>query len=1308
MPPASSATLSPAAARHQSAMIAPRERTEAFDEQQRRRTVTVVPEELRLDLDLWDRPDWPLASPSSTDGLGIMANTKMPQEQAVGGAVVGKPNTFGVPLGGDYGYTFDEHDVSDIEEEDEEDDLDDDVEMMQTPSSLSQSHSHSHSHSHSGSPSQQRRQGSPFHLQPSPSPSASHRAALQALESPQRPSSLPDVSPEREREEQQLPAHSNGTVPSSSSSERVRTYNPEVEGGQQQQHHPQQQHDLPRRQSGVQLRLNGQSTVTEDDDASESRGVVAVPVPNTNANTPRSNNSPVLQQGSRSSFHALPSTNRSSVSKSPMHSPPNRRTSTRSSLYNTTQIPHNKERLRYSWQSLQDDEPNRPRIHIIKLVSNTATASAGFPTGEAFGFSISPGGRRIAAYNSARLFVLQTAALPVGISQDYALKRRPMAVELTDEGTTLAILADTHTVNIYDLGHQLRRLRTIKLDFPTNCIALAPTGGLLAVAYEGGVEIFSLDPKALPTDRRAVRSTKMDRMTFSEDGSTLLGTTTRVNVSSTVVVSAPVFPAAADGTPTHAELKEAWCTELLHPENIRNSSHAVFMRESRTTCNEKVFAWNGSEDTFGLLQVADMHYGNIDFPVVISPPLSTCGGLGAAIHSCPAIDEHGDTVAMIVNDRTIRLYIVPEKQRDEQIPVEAHSIDHELDEGYGCPFSEVRWVHSSASLPSPAGGPPSVKGRLIVTSPGGVNENGISDESVEDIEGGRIILFDFDPQFAGQPGQTFCLRLGKSPPQTLEEEQVDVAEQVALVRRRTVNQNQRGGLSQRPAALGRAATTYGSRMGRGPSTAGMTGGRSTRNSMLSIGTMQSDGARSLPDLMETGEQAEFYEEPYIQGAPRSQASLQRAASNAQRHRYQTIEERNRESISVDSSGNFLALPEYTEEPNAPLPQRFRALAGLDAPATFKGPGKSPDGLSPGSAHSAPHTAPPDVGEHFSADTAFRNANAMRDGPISPTSSAGMRPGTANSFHRTPSPHNAPGSIRSESAATSFYPVLRGGEPYRPASPAVSTRTMDSVNTLHQQQSRTAQYGQPGWLPRGLQRAYSNAVSPLPLSNPANELHSASRGGTVSAMGNYYAGSVQEEEEPWDAISPIAPSGPTSPFGQRVSLMGNPNRFSQQQQQARNASSVSPPVDLPRHHLPHIAHSYMSPVQSDGRRLPPHMLAFRQAAAANAQINSANASLFPPNQPNDHVPLRQPSVRAGTQAHPVTAWHPPAPSTSPTNVPGSSHSGGSAGGKSRKKGLFSKKEKVEVFGKERGGGGDVGAWMPPGSNHKGEKEKCVIM
>lgn len=1157
---------------------------------------------------LYERPDWPLAlaghrsvSPEAVEDEEEGHGHRRPVERVRSDAVMRRSEDIGSGLGAN-GYE-EQRDVSD-EEGDEREDTgqsdgrgvvkDGQRRHLSAPQQKPQPEVSPVRHEDRDS-TQTIRNGQ---TRVSPMRDEAEEAPQQSLRSP--PVLQPEVSPVREEH----------PSPPSDVSE---AQHPAVNGW----HEPRISHETDGSYSSSD---NGRTSEDVDEEEEESRDV-ATPIPfgvddatfpSPSPATPRLNGAAPTSNG-----YARPN----SIFK--QGTPPSRSTS-RASSHGTAYIPHNKDRVRYSWQSLHDDEPNRPRIHIIKLVSEVATASAGFPGGEAFGFSISPGGRRIAAYNSARLYVLQTAALPVGISQDYALKRRPLAVEVVDDGDVLAILADAHTVNIYDLGHQrLRRTKTLKLDFPTNCIALAPTGGLLAAAYEGGVEIFSLDSSALPTDRRAVRSQRMDRMTFSEDGSTLLGTTTRINVSSTVIVSVPVFPADANGVPTHEELKEAWCSELLHPENIRNSSHATFMRENRKSCNDRVFSWNGLADTFGILNVADMQYGNVDFPVVISPPLSTCGGLGAAIHSCPAIDEHGDTVAMVVNDRTIRLYIVPHKVEDDETNVEAHSIDHELDEGYGCPFSEVRWVYSSASLPAPMNNQTQVHGRLIVTSPGGVVEQGMSEEVVDDIEGGRIILFDFDPQFAGQPGQTFSLTLGKSPPQLLEEEQVNVADQVALVRRRTVNQSKSGGLSQRPITLGRAATTFNS----GRSLRASPSFGHNRRSVLSIHSLQSEATRSLPDLVETNEAGEAFEEPYAQNAPRSQASLQRAASNAQRHRFQALEERTQERVSVDSSGGFLPLPEYTEEPNAPLPSRFRAMAGLDAPpqpppkpAIMKS--ANPNTSSPAS--SGPATAPASIGESFSAEEAFRTAAAT---------------------------YSATAQQRQDAVAAAMQ------------SPTAAVPRSDTFNSINS-------------MPRSLQRAYSNAISPLGNGPPPSLIGDWENVSPVvpNANGASYAPSISGtimngsmhspsgtvsttvlEEETWDSISPVAPPVQApSPFGRAQQAAYSYNRYS--------TSQLNPPGHAMPNRAPSTSSSFnpffagtssnpsSNPSSAGGgRRLPPHMQAFRNAAAASANT-SASASLFPPSQAPDHVPLRAPPAKASSVAHPITAWHPPGASHAPSHAP----------------------------------------------------------
>jgi hypothetical protein len=645
-----------------------------------------------------------------------------------------------------------------------------------------------------------------------------------------------------------------------------------------------------------------------------------------------------------------------------------------------TFVSGNKERVRYSWQSIHEDEPNRPRIHIVKIVSNTATASAASPQGEALAFSLSPAGKRIAAYNSARLFIFQTAALPVNVSHEYALRRRPLAVDICDDANVLAVLVDEHTVNVYDLSrNNARRVRTVRTDLPTSTIALSSTGGLLAAAYEGGVEIFSLAPNALITDRRAVRAPKMDKLVFSQDDSCLLGTTTRIFTSATLVVSVPIFASDSSGQPSHQELQEAWCTGMLDPQNIKTSSHATFMREDGHMTNDKLFAWNGLEDTFGVLNSHDMVYSQVDFPVAISPPLSTCGGLGAAIHHCPSIDEHGKIVAMIVNDRTVRLYLVPQQAEDGTTKVEAHSIDHELDEEYGCPFTDVRWVHSRLNLPASSHSRHQIRGRLVVTSPGSLVDAEQAESGVQDVEGGRIILFDFDPQFAGQPGQTFVFHVGKAPPVTLEEEKMDVADEIALVRRRTVTSTRSNTLGKKTPSLGRAATTVSRRQDNSQYRSGSPAGsvqqlalntspwRSRRISS-SLVSLSTDATRSLPDLLEASElAAESLEQPYTQGAPRSYMSIERATTAANTHRFQTLEEHEAES---EHPGD-LPLPAYTELPNQPLPGKYRALAGLEIPthARFVQQNSNP----PTTINTAPPTLP---GHQFPPTSTLPPAHAI--------------------------------------------------------------------------------------------------------------------------------------------------------------------------------------------------------------------------------------------------------------------------------------------------------------------------------------------
>lgn len=882
--------------------------------------------------------------------------------------------------------------------------------------------------------------------------------------------------------------------------------------------------------------------------------------------------------------------------------PPTRPTSVPSSQPQApATVSGNKERVRYSWQSIHEDEPNRPRIHIVKIVSNTATASAASPQGEALAFSLSPAGKRIAAYNSARLFIFQTAALPVNVSHEYALRRRPLAVEICDEANVIAVLVDEHTVNIYDLSrNNARRVRTVRTDLPTSTIALSCTGGLLAAAYEGGVEVFSLAPSALITDRRAVRAPKMDKLVFSQDDSTLLGTTTRIFASSTLVVSVPIFPADSSAQPSHQELQEAWCTGMLEPQNIKNSSHATFMRAEGAMTNDKLFAWNGLEDTFGVLHAHDMVYNQVDFPVAISPPLSTCGGLGAAIHHCPSIDEHGKIVAMIVNDRTIRLYIVPLEAENTTTKVEAHSIDHELDEEYGCPFTDLRWVHSRLNLPASSQSPHQIRGRLVVTSPGSSVDAEQAELSVQDVEGGRIILFDFDPQFAGQPGQTFVFHVGKAPPVTLEEEKMEVADEIALVRRRTVTSTRSNTLGKKTPSLGRAATTISRRQDnsayRDGSPAGSTQQLSLSNPpwrnrriSSSLVSLSADATRSLPDLLEASElAAESLEQPYSQGAPRSYVSIERATTAANAHRFQALEEHEAES---DLPGD-LSLPAYTEHPNQPLPSKYRALAGLDIPLQGRFAQQNSN-LTP-----TIHTAPPTVPEHrFPALTSV----------LSP---AYVVPPPTTFYNRPPSPRR-PILNSANSDNSDFSPVTTRSGTH------ATLRTQQSWETISTS-AQTTPHGpstlrtQPSWESGRTMNYFSSNTSQGTRTVPTSPEHMRSPQ-MMQGLG------LQDF---------------------RHSMLVPQDRYEQERPRTTASDShVREEITNGMHHRPPHVNAMQAVNFAAANTLTPANASAPRTSAGAVSAISANSNTTLPHRP---------ATSTGAVGYQVTAWSPPAPA-SPADI-----------------------------------------------------------
>ncbi|KAI9870315.1 MAG: hypothetical protein M1830_004383, partial [Pleopsidium flavum] len=472
----------------------------------------------------------------------------------------------------------------------------------------------------------------------------------------------------------------------------------------------------------------------------------------------------------------------------------------------------------------------RPQRTTIKLISTSASSSAAFPGGEAFYFSFSPNGHHVLALSSSRIFVLDLAADLVFVKREFKISRRPVSAMILDDASTLAVLSTDHQVNIYDLrSSKAKHIRSVPLDNPPRTITLSPGASVLAAAYDGGIEVYSLATSALSTDRRAVKCDAVDSLSFSNDGSMLLGTTQNSPNPNTVIISAPYYTEDGQGASAEDILSQMWTTQILFPSSSRDCSHATLLphhtegQASWTFTHDRVF------ETFRAVRVDDLRNGTTYF----TGPRSTAGNGRLLPCTLPAASERGDLIASGFLGKELWLYGVPEAldsdpnrgqfngpglgciRVNSDAEVLAAGIDTPLSfsnpaeqSGMARPpqwqvlvdryrnnfirgrqvatiegISSLRWV-TRRNLGESCG----LKGeRLVAVAPGGVStgSDAGSSEPVP-VDGGRIVVFDFERGIGHSESGVITMEIGQSEPETLEEESRDLETEVAIFRRRTI------------------------------------------------------------------------------------------------------------------------------------------------------------------------------------------------------------------------------------------------------------------------------------------------------------------------------------------------------------------------------------------------------------------------------------------------------------------------------------------------------------------------------------------
>ncbi|RGP62891.1 hypothetical protein FLONG3_10113 [Fusarium longipes] len=649
----------------------------------------------------------------------------------------------------------------------------------------------------------------------------------------------------------------------------------------------------------------------------------------------------------------------------------------------------------------------RPKETTFKLIS-TSISSSSCPGGEGMQYNASPKGHHLLAYNSGRIYVIDLRSGGLEVKREFKILRRPVAACINDKGTLLAVLSSEMQVDLYNLLQSPpKRAQSIILDNTPRTIALSPCGSVLAAAYEGGIEVSSLRPDALSTDRRAVKCDAVDTLSFSFDGTQILGTTIHSAPPSTVIITAPYY----DPGPHISEdnLSPLWTTSILFPNTSRDCSHAVLLQDGHEEEASWTFTYDRSFETFRAVRIDDLRNGTTYF----TGPVPSASSQASLIPSTlPATTYRGELVSTGFQGKEVWIYGVPEDL--DAVPDNSSSSNDGSSSGLGRQNSDrsgtsrrastrakdteggrvpkwqilcdklrntfvsgfkvaeladvktVKWVADYGSF--------STQERLVITARGvGAPRLVTEEEDMDFVDGGRVTLLDFDYGISNGAKSEVVIEVGTDHPEVLEEEQRDLATEVAIVRRRTVAQKRggRGGSSLLRAATSASRPRAALEVPGAPQIAQNERDDDGDDDPLlprRIGRLppQPTSVRVVeppsPDDGEDGptmEQMEALDAPYSHASPRSQTTLRRAATAAAVDRSLHPRTADGRRIEYRRADGRREHPHESDADNwvPPPPPYQKEDPGPDLPAFMRGPSVAPIGLG-GASAPAPIPVPP--------------------------------------------------------------------------------------------------------------------------------------------------------------------------------------------------------------------------------------------------------------------------------------------------------------------------------------------------------------
>lgn len=720
-----------------------------------------------------------------------------------------------------------------------------------------------------------------------------------------------------------------------------------------------------------------------------------------------------------------------------------------------------------------------PSLALLALVSNSASSSA-LP--DRFDVNVSRKGGFVAVYSASHLWLIKTEALPRLFARTLQVKRRPIAVDVTEDGCLLAVLSRPLQVDLYEIhGRQahdqmITKRRTISLVHEATSVVISPDARILITGNKFGIEVVAIGPQAPETARRTLSAPAGDGLEFSDDGRTLLITGyARKSDGSALFVLPGLYdgPLTEEGEPIPQPPEAAWTGSVLFPESARTARQATLLPDADTGTFSELFAFNAEEDSWGIYDIACQRFTPRKMFLPDHQPWTRSDFLDDAM---PAVSPNADLAAVALRMRgttNIWVYDVPGWDYKPSSNSKA-LLDAPIKPCFCIPIPKddattlqeicaLRWLRLNAHVQ-----------RLVAVGNSTVlpGKNDVPDAPL--VSKGLLVILDFDKRKpAGSPIPApvkieydldpLC------PGERLPEGSIPFDREVELVRTRTMAQH---GAQDQDAALARRSSRLGS-----------TPVHHTRTTPL----RPPQRPRLAPEDSEelTPEEAQaMFEAPYDNQQPRSHMSLARAAtvaaaSPANRQHLRALPSRPLEYRRADGTRE---LPHESDADNwVPPPPAYTPTAAAAGSVSLSHPNVPPVPRlaipRPSTSSNAIPPVPslPDMNTlahlaNFSLSNAHSRHSPVASGiPISPPLSPRERERRPSLLH--PSTYPSPQSYST---------------PQSPNSPSLSPRRCGSANptTSHPYPANPSHI--PSRRPiSGGRRAVESSIDvrPPPLLNP---------------------------------------------------------------------------------------------------------------------------------------------------------------------------------------------------------------------------------